>query len=174
MKENKKYILICSICLVLFALIAVFMSPNKGTDLIMPSVCIVNGMTDWYVMLICLVAEALMVKLLLKESYLKSASIAMLLNVVSTVVGYVALHIVGLIVEVLFIPFTVGSFHVSHWIVNFLLIILMNACIEGLVAKLGFKLKFKEIFTRLCLINAVSFAVCFLLNLSSWCEHIFF
>lgn len=172
-KEKVKYSLVCAICLVFFVAIALFASANRSSDMIMPSVYIVDGMTIWYVMLLSIIAETAIVKWALKETYLKSASISMLMNLVSIVLGFVTLHIASLLVEVLFIPFSFGTFHISHWIVNFLFIVLLNASIEGLTVKLSFKLQFKKNFKWLCLANAISLAICFLLNLS-WVEAMYF
>lgn len=174
--EKVKYSLISAICLVVFILIAVFSHANRineNTDIILPSQYIFEGMTSWYFLLVSLIAETVLVRLFIKESYLKSAAISLIMNVVSAVLGFVTLHILSLIVELLFIFVSVGTFHVSHWIVNLILIIPMYAALEGLAVKLFFKQKFRKAFAWLCITNAVSVVICFLFNLS-WISEMFF
>lgn len=172
-KENVKYSLMSAVCLALFVMIALYFGANRSTDMIMPSVYIVDGMTLWYVILLTLLSETVIVKMVLKESYLKAAAVTLMINLISMVIGFVAIHIVNLLVEVLFIPFGSPTFHISHWIVNFLLVILLNTSLEGLAAKLCFKLSFKKMFAWLCLANAVSILICILCNLS-WTSVMYF
>lgn len=172
-KETLKYSLICGVCFVLFVLLALYSGANKSTDMIMPAICIVDGMNLWYVLLLGLLAETAAIKFFLKESILKSAAVAFVVNLVSALLGYITLFIIGLMVELLLLPFDAPTFHISHWIVSFLFIILFNACLEGLAAKIGFKLKFKKIYPWLCIANAASLAICFLFNLS-WTADMYF
>lgn len=165
-KENLKYGIICAVSLVLFVLLAVFSAANMATDMIMPSVYITNGMTTWYVMLLGLLAEAVIVRHFLKADWFRTAAITLVMNLISTALSFITFILAGLIVELLFIPFANATFHVTHWIATFLLVILTNACVEGLAAKAGFQLEFKKNFARLCLANAISLAISFLLNLS--------
>lgn len=175
-KGNMKYALVGLISLIMFVFVAILSGVNRvseSTDTIMPSIYIADGMTLWYVMLLGVLAEGVLVKLFLKESYLKSSAISLVMNLVTSILGFVTLHIISLIVEVLFIAIPVGTFHVSHWIANFLLIVFSYAALEGVTIKIAFKYKFKKTYLWLCLVNAVSFIICILFNLS-WFSEMFF
>lgn len=181
-KENVKHGILCSIGLIGLVLVAMFYAANRitgDTDILFPTQYIAEGNAIWYVMLFVLAAEAVALKLIFKEEYFKTVSMAMIMNFVSAGLGIVALYISGLVAELLFLPIDlfanleIGTFHVSHWIVNFLLIILMNSAIEGLTLKLGFKYKFKKIYWRICLVNTISLAISFVFNLS-WISEMFF
>lgn len=165
-KENRKYVIVGAVALVLYVLLAIWAAGNMAGDMIMPAVYVTNGLTTWYVMALTLVAEAAVIKWFLKEDWFKTAAITVVVNLVSTALGYVTLLLGGLIVELLFAAFGTATFHITHWIGTFLMVILVNAAVEGLTAKIGFKLKFRKLFAKLCLANALSLAICFLLNLS--------
>ena len=98
--EKIKYGLIC---LISFLFIPICASAN----MVWPSLYIAAGMRSWYVILIGLVAEIIFVKCFLKQSYLKSVLIAFVMNLVSTVLGVVAIPLSGVIGEILMIPFTI-------------------------------------------------------------------
>lgn len=164
---------ISSVVLVLFVLFAYSIRIEPTTDIIILSQYIFDGMSSWYVVLLTLVAEMFILKFFLKETYSKATAVTLFMNMVSTVLGIVVLHIVALIVEVLFLPVDVGSFHVSHWVVNLIAVIPVYAAIEGLAIKIGFKYKFRKVFPKLCIANAACVVICFLCNLS-WISEMFF
>lgn len=172
-KRNVKYGIACAISLIVLILLAVYASKNESTDIIMPTIYLMDGVIEWYVLLFSLLAEAIIVKLYLKEDYFKTATITLVMNGISVVLGFVTLFIVGLLVELILLPFDTATFHISHWIVTFLFVVLTNACLEGLIIKIGFKYKFKKTFLWLCLANAISFVICFLFHLS-WTSSIYF
>ncbi|MBE7010156.1 MAG: hypothetical protein E7418_01540 [Ruminococcaceae bacterium] len=103
-REKLKYNLVCLISFLLMPICA-------SANMVWPSLYIAEGMRSWYVILIGLVIEIVFVKYLLKETYLKSALIAFVMNLVSTVLGVVAIPLSGFFGEILMIPFGTGTFH---------------------------------------------------------------
>ncbi len=155
--EKFKYNLVC---LISFLLMPICVSAN----IVWPSLYIAEGMRSWYVILIGLVIEIVFVKYLLKETYLKSALIAFVMNLVSTILGVVAIPLSGFIGEILMIPFGTGTFHPTHWLMSYVFVILSNVLIEGLTVKFIFKHKLKKMFWWLCVANAISVIICILFH----------
>ena len=156
-KEKFKYSLLC---LMLFLVMPLSASAN----MVWPSLYIAEGMRSWYVILIGLVIEIVFVKYFLKETYLKSALIAFVMNLVSTILGVVAIPLSGFIGEVLMIPFGTGTFHPTHWLMSYVFAILSNVLIEGLTIKIIFRKEFKKMFWWLCVANAISVIICILFH----------
>ncbi len=156
-KEKSKYCLLCSI---LFLLMPITASAN----MVWPSLYIAEGMRSWYVILIGILIEVIFIKSFLKESYLKSVSIAFIMNLASTVLGVVAIPLSGFIGEVLMIPFGTGTFHPTHWLMSYMFATLANVLIEGQTVKFIFKHKFKKMFWWLCAANAISVIICILFH----------
>lgn len=157
---NREKIKITFISLVIFLLIPLCASAN----IVWPSLYIAEGMRSWYVILIGLVIEIVFVKFFLKQTYLKSLLIASVMNLVSTILGIVAIPFSGFVGEILMIPFGTGTFHPTHWFVSYIFAILSNVCIEGLAVKSVFKHKFRNMFWWLCLANALSVVICVLFH----------
>lgn len=88
----------------------------------------------------------------------KSAVIVAVMNAISALVGWVLIPISGILTEFLLFPFEQSTFHLSHWIVDYVFVALVNTCIEGLSMKWIFKYRFKRIFWWLFAANAVSVA----------------
>lgn len=132
--------------------------------MVWPSLYIAEGMRTWYVMLIGLAAEAVFVKLFLKETYLKSALIAFVMNFVSALLGIIAVPLLGILIEFIMIPVGTPTFHPAHWVVNYLAIVVLNALFEGLTVKIFFKHKFRKMFWWLCAANAASLVICILFH----------
>ncbi len=157
LNEKTKYGLVC---LISFLLMPFYVSAN----LVWPSLYIAEGMRSWYVILIGLVIEIIFVIYFLKHSYIKSALIAFVMNLVSTVLGIVAIPLSGIIGEFLMIPFGTGTFHPTHWFMSYIFAVLSNVLIEGLTIKVVFKHNFKKMFWWLFVANAISVVVCILFH----------
>ncbi len=148
------------ICLISFLLMPVCADAN----MVWPSLYIAEGMRSWYVISVGLVFEIIFVKGFLKQTYLKSVLIAFVMNLVSTVLGVVAIPLSGFIGEILMIPFDTGTFHPSHWLMSYVFAVLSNVLIEGLTVKFIFKHKFRIMFLWLCVANAISVIICILFH----------
>lgn len=156
-REKLKYSLAC---LISFLFVPVCATAN----MVWPSLYIAEGMRSWYVILIGLIVEILFVKWFLKGTFLKSVFIAFVMNLVSTVLGVVAIPLSGFIGELLMIPFGTGTFHPTHWLTSYVFAILSNVLIEGLTVKFIFKHKFRKMFWWLCVANAMSVIICILFH----------
>ncbi len=149
----------------LFCLIALLLMPISVTaNIVWPSLYIAEGMRSWYVILIGLLIEIVFVKHFLKQRYLKAVFIAFLMNLVSTILGVIAIPLSGLIGEILLIPFGTGTFHSTHWLLSYIFAILSNVFLEGFVVKLVFKFEFQKMFWWLCVANAMSIIICILFH----------
>ncbi len=148
------------VCLLLFILMPVSVSAN----MVWPSLYIAAGMRSWYVILTGFVIEIAFVKYFLKETYVKSIFIAFIMNLVSAVLGIVAIPVSGLAGEILMIPFGTGTFHFTHWLISYIFAILTNVIIEGVTVKIIFKHKFKKMVLWLCIANAISVIICVLFH----------
>ncbi len=149
---------------VVFLIAFLFIPICASANMVWPSLYIAEGMRSWYVILIGLVIEVVFVKCCIKATYPKSVLIAFVMNLVSTVLGVVAIPLSGLIGEVFMIPFGTGTFHPTHWLMSYVFAILSNVLIEGLTVKLIFKYRFKKMFWWLCAVNAISIIVCILFH----------
>lgn len=156
-KEKIKYGMV-------FLLSLILMPVCVSANVVWPSLYILEGMLSWYVILLGFAVEIVFVKFFLKETYLKSVLIAFIMNLISTVLGLILIPLSGLVGEVLLIPFGTGTFHFTHWLLSYILAILINVVIEGLTVKFIFKNKFKKMFWWLCMANAVSIIICILFH----------
>ena len=144
---------------------SIFLMPvYASANMVWPSLYIAEGMRSWYVILTGLAAEIVFVKYFLKESLLKSALIAFIMNLVSTAFGIFLIPLSGFIGELLITPFVYDTFHPTHWLMSYALAVLTNVLIEGFTVKIIFKHKFKKMFWWLCAANAVSVIICALFH----------
>jgi len=149
---------------IVFLLSLILMPVCVSANVVWPSLYILEGMLSWYVILLGFVVEIIFVKYFLKETYLKSVLIAFIMNLISTVLGLILIPLSGLVGEILLIPFGTGTFHFTHWLLSYILAILINVVIEGLTVKFIFKNKFKKLFWWLFMANAVSIIICILFH----------
>jgi hypothetical protein len=133
-------------------------------NLIWPSVYISEGMMTWWIIIAGLVGEFIVLKIFTRDNYFKSMLMVVIMNIISTLVGIVAIPLTGLLGEIVLLPIdsllNIGTFHISHWILSFLLTVLCNAVIESFSLKLIFKKVFKEIFLWIFCANIISVLLC--------------
>ena len=133
-------------------------------NMIWPSLYISEGMRIWWIIAIGLVIEFIFVKLFTKDNYLKSIIMVITMNLISALVGFVAIPLVGILGEIILFPidsiFNLGTFHISHWIFAYLLTASCNASIETLVLKFIFKKIYKNIILWLFCANVFSVIIC--------------
>ncbi len=139
-----------------------------SANVVWPSLYILSQVYCWYVMVLGLVVEFFAVKFLGKASWGKSAVIVAVMNAISALVGWILIPISGILTEFLLFPFEQGTFHLSHWIVDYVFVALVNTCIEGLSMKWIFKYSFKRVFWWLFAANAVSVALSVLVPFSNF------
>lgn len=140
----------------LLLLLFLFVPLIASANVIWPSIYILSQVYCWYVIVAGLVVEFFAVKFFGKTSWGRSAVITAVMNAVSALVGWVLIPVSGILTEFLLFPFEQGTFHLSHWIVDYVFVALVNTCVEGLSMKLIFKYSFKRVFWWLFAANAVS------------------
>lgn len=152
----------------LLSLLFLSMPLVASANVVWPSLYIVSQVNCWYIIVLGLIVEFFAVRFFGDATWRKSAVIVVVMNAVSALVGLVLIPVSGLFTEVLLFPFVDATFHLSHWIFDYVLAALVNTCIEGLCMKWIFKYRFKRIFWWLFAANAVSVAFSVLVPLSNW------
>ncbi|MBO7611206.1 MAG: hypothetical protein J6T23_03240 [Elusimicrobia bacterium] len=147
----------------------IFISLPVNADLIWPSLYIAQGMLSIKVILLGLIVEFFFVKFFTKVNWKKALIVTFLMNLITTILGMIFIPLSGLGSEIVFDfvfhaydKFGIGTFHWSHWLVAYLLVILINTLIEGLFIKLTLKIKLLKTFWWLMTANAISVFICFL------------
>lgn len=144
---------------VAFAILMILMPSAASANMIWPSLYIAEGLISWYIILAGVIIETIFIKFILKPDWIRTAIMVLGMNLASAVIGVFAIPVTGLIAELAMSPIPVGTFHISHWIVAYILAVLCNVCIEGLFLKLVFKMTFKNNFKWLTVANAISVAL---------------
>lgn len=152
----------------LLLLLFLFVPLIASANVIWPSIYILSQVYCWYVIVAGLVVEFFAVKFFGKTSWGRSAVITAVMNAVSALVGWVLIPVSGILTEFLLFPFEQATFHLSHWIVDYVFVALVNTCVEGLSMKLIFKYSFKRVFWWLFAANAVSVIISVLVPFSDF------
>lgn len=160
--------LILAISLITFSVLP------ANADLIWPSLYIAKGMLSIKVILLGLIFELLFVKHFTKVSWKKALIVTFLMNLITTILGMIFIPLSGLGSEFVFDfvfhaydKFGIGTFHWSHWLAAYLLVIVINTVIEGLFIKVTLKIKLLKTFWWLMIANAISVFICFLFYVMS-------
>lgn len=127
-----------------------------SANLVWPSIYIVQSYYSWYIILSGLLIETIAAHIFLKTDWLKSFGLMLATNAISALLGLLLIPASGLIVEILTIPFGGGTFAISHWILDYICVVLVNTCVEGLALKWIFKYPFKPNFLWLFGANLIS------------------
>ena len=138
-------------------------------DIVWPSLYITKGMLSIKTILLGLVIELLFVKYFTKTDWKQASITTVIMNLITTVLGAILIPLSGLGSEFVFDfvfhaydKFGIGTFHWSHWLVSYLLVIIINTLIEGLYIKSALKLRLKQTFPWLIIANGISVLLCFL------------
>ena len=155
--------LILAISLITFAVLP------ANADIIWPSLYIAKGMLSIKVILLGLIIELFFVKHFTKVNWQKALTVTFLMNLITTILGMIFIPLSGLGSEFIFDfvfhaydKFGIGTFHWSHWLAAYLLVIFINTITEGLFIKLILKIKILKTFWWLLIANAMSVFICFL------------
>lgn len=125
-------------------------------NLIWPSIIILGVVYSWYIILIGLIIETIAAHIFIKTGWLRSLGIMFVVNAISALIGLIFIPISGIIVEVLTSPFGGGTFHISHWILDYLMVVVVNTLIEGISLQCIFKYPFRKNFWWLFGANTIS------------------
>ena len=155
---KKRIVTIISVAIVLMLL-----PVSAYANMVWPSLYIAQGFRSWYIILIGLIVEIFFIKQFAKQSWPRSVLISAIMNAVSALAGIALIPISGIIGEFIMLPvdlvLKLGTFHITHWIMAYIMVVICNTVIEGLVVKL-FKLPFKKSLPWLAAANAISVIVC--------------
>ena len=154
--------------------LALFISLPLQADVVWPSLYIAKGMLSIKVILLGLIIELFFVKYFTKVSWKKASIVTFLMNLITTILGMIFIPLSGLGSEFVFEfvfhaydKFGIGTFHWSHCLTAYLLVIVMNTFIEGLFIKLSLKIKILKTFWWLLTANSISVFICFLFYVMS-------
>ncbi|MDE6207948.1 MAG: hypothetical protein K2M55_09080 [Muribaculaceae bacterium] len=147
MKNIKSVILTAAFLTIPFA---------ASANMIWPSIFLVELFYAWYIILIGLIIEIIAAHIFLKTDWKKSVITMVVTNLVSAILGLLLIPISGLAVELLFLPFGGGTFDATHWVMDFICMVLGNTCVEGWALMSFFKYPFKSNFPWLLGANFVS------------------
>ena len=104
--------------------------------------------------------ELLFVKFFTDTRWLKAGLVTFVMNLITSLLGAVLIPISGLLLEFVMYPVNRATFHWTHWVASYLVIVVMNTLIEGLIIKLMLKKEFKKIFWWLLGANTLSVLIC--------------
>lgn len=142
------------------AILSLTLTLFAGANVIWPAVYVSARLYSVYIIIAGLTIEFLFIKFAAKQTYAKSALISVVMNAVSTLVGYFLLPLIGFVVEIILSVVSTATFHPTHWAVAYLLALAFNVLIEGAAIKLIFKMPFKENRLWLMVANAISVIIC--------------
>lgn len=158
---NKKSFLLC--------IFPSLITLPANADIVWPSLYITKGMLSLKIIFLGLIIELLFVKYFTKINWKKAIIITLIMNLITTALGIILIPVSGLGIEFVFDfvfhaydKFGIGTFHWSHWLVSYMLVILINTLIEGFFIKLALKRRLKETFFWLLIANGISVFLCFL------------
>jgi hypothetical protein len=148
---------------IIILILAIFLNTTPlYANMTWPSLYILEGMMTWWIIAAGIIIEFIFIKIFTRDGFKKSIIMDISMNTISALVGIVAIPLSGILVELIFIPFDTGTFHISHWILDYLFTILCNTAIESLVLKIIFKKIYKEIFWWIFCANIFSVMICFI------------
>ena len=156
-----------NIRLLYLILTLLFIALPVKADIVWPSLYITKGMLSLKVIFLGLIIELFFVKYFTDINWKKALIITILMNLITAILGILLIPLSGLGAEFVFEfvfhaydKFGIGTFHWSHWLVSYLLVIFINTLIESLLIKLSLKLNLKKTFWWLFIANGISVLLC--------------
>ena len=129
-------------------------------DVIWPSIYIVQQYYAWYVILAGWLIEVIAARIFLKTTWKKSFVVMTVANAISALLGVILIPCSGILVEMLTIPFGGGTFHITHWILDYLCVVIVNTIVEGAVLRTIFKIPIQSNYWWLVIANLISVIIC--------------
>ncbi len=138
-------------------------------NIVWPSIYIAEGLRSWYIILSGLIIEAVFIKFFADKTFKQAGIISIVINAISTVVGVLMIPLVGFF-GAIFIGMILdaivsglgNTFDTAMWICEYILTVLTNVVVEGLAARIIFKMSFRRSLWWLLLSNAISVVICIL------------
>ena len=129
-------------------------------NMIWPSIFILEQYYTWYIIAAGLVVEIVAAWFFLKVSFVKAVWIMFVTNAVSAVLGLLLIPISGIVAEIMITPFSNETFNLSHWVVDYIAVVICNTYVEGYALKLIFKYPFRHNLRWLMVANLISVFLC--------------
>lgn len=108
-----------------------------NADVIWPALFVVGARARWYVIIIGLIIEFPFIKLITKFRVLKAAYATLVVNLISMVVGWLFIPVLGLGWELIHeLMLNEGTFSTTGWIVTCVIAITASALIELITLKI--------------------------------------
>jgi len=143
-----------------------FIPTVVSANIVWPSIYIAEGMRSFWVIVLGLIIETVIVKIFEKQTWLRAVLISVIMNLVSTLLGIILLPAIGFVGVILLgflaeiIPALGNTFDLPVWIFSYILAILTNVVIEGYTTQFTARIPFKNMFWWMLLANTLSVAVC--------------
>ncbi|RJR44166.1 MAG: hypothetical protein C4576_13350 [Desulfobacteraceae bacterium] len=130
--------------ILVLAILAILISAPAYADVIWPALFLVNRMVSWWSIALGLVVEYAPVRKLTQFDVKKSIFADLTMNAGSCLLGIFIIPVLGIGWEffpgsVLYRFFNIGTFNPGTWIATFLIAVFVNASLENLVLRIGFK-----------------------------------
>lgn len=147
-------------------LTCIFIPTVVSANIVWPSIYIAQGMRSFWVIVIGLIIETIIVKIFEKQTWLRAVLISVIMNFVSTILGIILLPAIGFVGVLLIgwlsevIPALGNTFDLPVWIFSYILAIFTNVFIEGYTTQFTARIPFKKMFWWMLLANTLSVLVC--------------
>ena len=131
-------------------------------DVVWPALYLETRLLTWWAVGLGLAVEYLFVRQLFGFGVRRAIVVNVTMNLASTLLGVLLIPLAGIAWELfpgslIHWAFDVGTFNPATWAGTFLLAVAINAVLEGLVIRWGFKVPVdRRIFAGLCVANAIS------------------
>lgn len=148
--------------------ILLFVALPASADMVWPALFLGDRLIAWTTIIFGLVVEYIFLRRFFAFGVRKAIIADIAMNAASTVLGIVLIPLAGIAWEVfpgmiLYPIFKVGTFNPGTWLATFVLAVLINAALESLVIRYGFKTKvWKRGFWILFAANAISVGAAFI------------
>ena len=143
------------------------MSAPARADVVWPALYVAGGLATWWVIAVGLLVEFPIVWWLVKGSWSRAALLTLIANLVSTLLGLLAVPLLGVVWEltlgqVAMRILDAGTFNPAAWVGAFLLAAAFNALAEAVVLRRASKLtSWAKPWAAMAAANAVSVALAF-------------
>ena len=154
---------------IIFMLAALFLPAIAHANLMWPALYLNEHLFSLWSIIPGLLVEFIAIKLIFSLSFLRAFMIAVTINAVSAILGYILIIPVGFLHELIIgIPLHSilgdGTFGLSGWISNYIVLTLFTTFVEYYAARFIFKLKFNiksKAFLWFLIANAISVGIGF-------------
>lgn len=145
---------------ILLLMVMLMIPAVAKANMIWPSIFILEQYYTWYIITVGLAVEIVFAWRFLKVPFIRAVWIMFVTNAVSAVLGLLLIPISGIFAEIMITPFSQETFNLSHWVVDYIAVVICNTYVEGYALKLIFKYPFKQNLRWLLIANSISVFLC--------------